>query len=105
MPTFIAVGFDRRPKDRGARDAIRTEHRDYVLANVKPILCAGAMLDDDRSQCGSLYLFEADRIEDVHAWLKAEPFVSSNIYETMQVREIETGALWTVPPQAPGRAD
>lgn len=97
MPIFVAVGFDRRPKERGVRDAIRASHRDYVLTNAKPILCAGALLDDDRSQCGSMYVFEAQSIEDVHVWLRTEPFFAEGIYESMQVREVEVGPLWTVP--------
>jgi len=96
MPIFAAIGFDRRPKEPGARDAIRQAHREYVTAKAKPIVCAGAFLDDDRSQCGSIYLFEAATIEDVYDWLAAEPFFAGHIYESMQVREVETGALWTL---------
>jgi uncharacterized protein YciI len=103
MPTFIAIGFDRRPKERGARDAMRPEHRAYVLDHVRPIICAGSMYDDDRSQCGSVYMFEADSLDAVHAWLRAEPFFSNGIYESMQVREIEVGPLWTLPAQTPER--
>jgi len=105
MPIFAAVGFDRRSKPPGARDAIRTLHRNYVLANVQPLLCAGALLDKDRSQCGSLYLFEAASAEVVHAWLQAEPFFAAHIYESMQVREVETGSLWTLGPRNGGEVD
>ncbi|ATE66236.1 YciI family protein [Rhizorhabdus dicambivorans] len=101
MPTFAVIGFDRRPKDAQLRETHRADHRAYVSGNLESLLCAGAMLDDDRSQCGSLYLFQADSVDQVREWLAKEPFVANGIYETLAVREIETSKLWTVPAEPP----
>ncbi len=103
MPTFAVIGFDRRPKDKQARETHRADHRAYVLDNLGPLISAGAMLDDDRSQCGSLYVFQAASADEVRAWLAKEPFVANGIYETLAVREIEVGPLWGLPEEPPVR--
>lgn len=103
MPTFAVIGFDRRPKRQEARETHRAAHRAYVGDNLGPLVSAGAMLDDDGSQCGSLYVFKMDSIEQVHEWLRQEPFVANGIYETLAVREIEVGPLWALPDDPPAR--
>lgn len=103
MPTFAVIGFDRRPKDTEARERHRAEHRAYVLDNLGLMISAGAMLDDDRTQCGSLYIFQADSADQVREWLRNEPFVANGIYETLAVREIEVGPLWALPETPPAR--
>ena len=97
MPVYAVIGLDRRPTNDQARETHRAAHRAYVTGHLDPLQCAGAMLDGDGSQCGSLYIFEADSADQVRQWLAAEPFVANGIYETLAVREIEVGPLWTVP--------
>ena len=97
MPFFVAIGFDKAPHAMTQRDSLRVEHRGYVLGNAAPIRLAGAMVDEARNQCGSLYVFEAESAHAVRLWFAAEPFFQAGVYETLAVREIEAGVLWTLP--------
>ena len=94
MPTFVAAGFDRKPADQSLRDRYRTEHREFLHQNPGRIICGGAMLDEHRLQCGSLYILAAETIEDVHSWLAQDPFVANGIYETLAVREVDDSGPW-----------
>jgi uncharacterized protein YciI len=99
MPFYRVVGFDTQPHRSERREAIRPEHRAYVLANLGGIRLAGAMLDDMRDQCGSFYLLEAESEDAVRDWLRREPFVEAGVYETLAVREVDIPAPWAVPPR------
>ena len=70
------------------RDAVRTPHRTYVKAQDELIKLAGAMVDEDDNQCGSLYLFEARDEQQVRDWLSKEPFVQGDVYRDIVVRRI-----------------
>jgi hypothetical protein len=85
MPHFLVFGLDHPPHSMAARDAARAEHRAYVMENDSPIRLAGAMIDADDNQCGSIYSFEAESAEQVQEWLAREPFVKGGIYESIRV--------------------
>ncbi|GIL01829.1 MAG: hypothetical protein BroJett030_17280 [Alphaproteobacteria bacterium] len=87
MKHFAAIGFDHPPHAMARRDALRAEHRRYVLRNDGNLLMTGAMTDGNGNQCGTIYVFRADRAEDVWTWLKAEPFHAGGVYATMRVVE------------------
>jgi uncharacterized protein YciI len=87
MPLFVVVGLDHPPHAMPQRDAVRTEHRAYVKANDAPIRLAAAMVHGE-DQCGSLYIFEAESEGEVRRWLATEPFVATNVYRDLVVREI-----------------
>jgi len=87
MPHFAAIGFDHPPHSMALRDAVRAEHRRYVLDHDATILMAGAMRDGDHNQCGTIYIFEAPSADKVWRWLRDEPFYASGVHETMRVVE------------------
>ena len=52
---------------------------------------ASAMLDADSNQYGSLYVFEADDIDQVRDWTKREPFCQGDVYKDLRIIEIGVG--------------
>ena len=90
MPHFLVFATDRLPHPPQAmprREAARPAHRAYVLGRDGPIRLAGAMLDADGNQCGSVYSFEAASVAEVRAWLAAEPFVRAGVYAEVRIVE------------------
>lgn len=87
MPLFAIMGFDDPAIGTTLRDHHRTAHRSYVLTNDQPIRLAAALLDG-QAQTGSLYIFEAEKAEDVWKWLGTEPFAQNGVYEQVVVREL-----------------
>lgn len=85
MPHFLVIGLDHPPHSMALRDASRAEHRAYVMERDDKIRLAGAMVDVDNNQCGSVYSFEAESVEEVRRWLDQEPFVRDGIYETIKI--------------------
>ena len=89
MKLYALIGID-RPNAIERRDEIRTEHRAYVQSHKDRIRIAGAFLNDDGAQIGSLIVFEADDPEYVWDWIRNEPFYMDGIYAHVDVR------LWGV---------
>ena len=86
MALFVMIGTDHPPHSMPLRDSIRPEHRDYVLGNAGKIRLAGAFVDGQDNQCGTMLVFEADSAEEVWDWIRAEPFYKAGVYADMQVR-------------------
>jgi uncharacterized protein YciI len=88
MPLFMVVGLDHPPHSMALREKLRDAHRGYVLERTDPIRFAGATVDAEGNQSGSLYVFEADRIETVRAWFAAEPFAAGGVYASLEIRPL-----------------
>jgi len=88
MPYFAVIGFDHPPHNMKRRDEIRTEHRAFVKGNDGMIRLASAMLDGAGNQAGSLYIFEADHIDQVRAWADKEPFCQGDVYKDLRIVEV-----------------
>jgi uncharacterized protein YciI len=73
------------------RDAVRAEHRAYVVTHDAPIVLVGPFIDEGGNQCGSFYIFEAHDEQQVRAWLQQEPFVSHDVYAELLIRRFEPG--------------
>ena len=91
MALFAIVGFDYPPHNMKRRDEIRTEHRAYVKANDQMMKFACAMLDAEANQCGSIYFFEADSINEVRDWTFREPFCQGDVYKDVHIIEVGVG--------------
>ena len=87
MALYLMIGFDRHPHQMSLRDSIRQQHRDYVLANNSKIRMAGAMMDDNGNQYGTMIVFDAESADEVWNWIRKEPFYCAGVYETMAVRK------------------
>lgn len=86
MALFAMIGFDRHPHQMALRDKVRAEHREYVLGDTSKLKLAGAMLDDDGNQYGSLLVFEAENADEVWEWVRNEPFYKAGVFETLAIR-------------------
>jgi len=85
MPVFLFIGHDHPPNAMALRDAVRSEHRDYVLANDSAIRSAGAMVDSQGRQSGTVIAFEVPQEADVWRWIEREPFYRNGVYERVEV--------------------
>lgn len=87
MPLFLFIAHDHPPHAMALRDAVRSEHRAYVLAHDAAIRSAGAMLDAAGHQCGTLIVFEAPDAKQVWQWVENEPFHRQGVYARAEVIE------------------
>lgn len=87
MPVFLFIGHDHPPHSMALRDAVRAEHRRYVLDNDVTIRSAGAMLDPQGNQCGTVIGFEAPDAAQVWRWVEQEPFYRNGVYARAEVIE------------------
>jgi len=91
MPLFALIGLDHPPHAMARRDAVRTDHRRYVLSNEATIALVGPFVDDDGNQCGSFYIFDAESDQQVRDWLANEPFIQEGVYADVIIRRFELG--------------
>jgi uncharacterized protein YciI len=87
MPLFLFIGHDHPPHSMALRDAVRAAHRTYVRDNDKAIRSAGAMLDHQGNQCGTVIAFEASDAAQVWHWVEREPFYRNGVYARTEVVE------------------
>lgn len=103
MPIFALFGLD-VPNGAEIRAANKPEHAAYISADVAHLRLAGALVDDDDTQCGSLYLIDAESPEAIREWLRNEPYVREGVYESLVIRRITLNPPWGVPEAVPGDA-
>jgi uncharacterized protein len=103
MPLFAVIGLDVPPHSMPLREAHRAAHRDYVLAQDRPVRLAGAMYDRQDNQCGSLLILEAPDADSVRAWFEQEPFYRNGVYGQFVVVEWRL-ALNRLPPMPDWRS-
>lgn len=88
---FIVKGLDGTDAEAPMRrQAVRAEHLDNVkrLADAGKILIAAAYIDDkddNEQMIGSLLIFEVDSRADIDAYLAEEPYVSGDVWRTIEV--------------------
>ena len=89
MPLYIAIGFDDEARP-GARDALRSRHLEFVLADHSAIRFVGPMRrEDDETICGSVYVFEAPSAAHVQRWLDEEPYYQGGVYREVVILPFE----------------
>ena len=86
--TIFAVTY-RYSDDVATRDALRTEHRDYLrgLADQRLLLVSGPFGPDEPA--GALLLFRADDRAHVHALIDEDPFTTSGVIANATTAEWE----------------
>ncbi len=73
MPKFaVTITFD----DLTARDEARPEHRVYLksLLDEGKLIESGPFADDS----GALLIYEADSESELHSWLAADPYATTD---------------------------
>ena len=85
---FLVIGYDGSDdKAQERRLAVREKH----LAGVVKMKAEGkavygvAMLNDQGKMIGSLMVVDYPSRSDVDAWLQAEPYVTGNVWQKIEV--------------------
>ncbi|MHC2438801.1 YciI family protein [Bradyrhizobium sp. USDA 4451] len=93
---FLVLAHDGTDKDAKARRlAVRPAH----LAGIKPMVecgelrAAGAILDAAGDMIGSVILAEFPSRADLDAWLAREPYVTENVWHTVEIRPFRLAVL------------
>ena len=92
---LYAVKARFRPETAEQRAALSSEFSQHIGQPLLHIRLIGALLDGNGQRSGVLMLMEADRRELVQNFLDQSPFTRENVYEDLQIDElqIEAGSL------------
>jgi len=92
---LFAVNAHFRPGTEERRAALSGEFSQHIGQPLLHIRLIGALLDGNGQRSGVLMLMEADRRELVQNFLDQSPFTRENVYEDLQIDElqIEAGSL------------
>lgn len=87
MAQFLMTCVDKQ----GALDlrmATREAHLAYVRDNMQNLKVAGPMLSEAGEMAGSMFIFEADDVEEVRAFNAADPYTKAGLFERVEIRPI-----------------
>ena len=96
MPLFVLIG-----RDGADGPALRKQHRDAHLANLRPladagrVVYAGPLLDEAQQPCGSLIVFEAESLDAARRFAATDPYVVHGIFASHELfgsRQVFPGA-------------
>jgi len=75
-----------RPNAVGDRLAHYDAHKAYLAdAPVKTVISGPLLAEDGETMIGSLFLFEADTVEEVERFNAADPFAKAGIWERVEI--------------------
>ena len=91
---FLITAYD--GKDEAGierRMAARAEHLKLgsQMINEGKLLYAAAILDDQEKMIGSSMVLNFSDRKELDAWLKIEPYVTGNVWQTIDVRQCRVG--------------
>ena len=89
---FVIYALD-KPDGGAARAENRDAHRARLHDHDHPIkiISAGPLLNGD-DPVGSVFIIEAETIDEVRAFIAADPYVTNGVYESFDVRPVK----WTI---------
>jgi uncharacterized protein len=62
-------------------------HKAYLASGKVATVISGPLLADDlETMIGSMFIFEADTIDDVVAFNREDPFAKAGVWETVSIR-------------------
>ena len=75
-----------KPNQLELRNAVRTEHLEYLVANQDKLLAAGAMIEDDGSGGrGGILIVNTDDRAEAEAFIANDPFTKAGLFEKITV--------------------
>jgi hypothetical protein len=83
---FVLIG-----RDGPQGLALRKQHREAHLANLKPladagrVVYAGPLLDASEQPCGSVIVFDADDLDAAERFAASDPYVVHGVFGTWEV--------------------
>jgi hypothetical protein len=92
---FVVIAKD-RPGGLARRQAVREAHLAYARGQkIVAIRLAGPFLDEGGEMCGSLFIFEAGDRGQVEAYLAEDPYVTGDLFESIEIRPWRVTIPWT----------
>lgn len=88
---FVVIGRDHTDADALSR---RMAVRDAHLAGMEPLKASGkviyvaAMKNDDGNMNGSIIFFDVESKDEVTQYLKTEPYIENNVWESYEIQEV-----------------
>jgi uncharacterized protein YciI len=78
------------------RVSVREAHLAY-LRTLPPgfLKIAGPFLNDAGQMCGSLFVFEADGVEAIDAFLAKDPYVLAGLFASVEIRPWRVTIPWS----------
>ncbi|MDL2363047.1 MAG: YciI family protein [Patescibacteria group bacterium] len=94
---FVIIGLDGTDDEAPARrQAVRQDHikrGDELLASGN-LLYGAALLNDDGSMKGSMYVMSFPNEEELNEYLKTEPYVIGDVWKDITVHKSNTRDPW-----------
>ena len=88
---FVVIGRDHTDADAlNRRLAVREAH----LAGMEPLKAAGkvvyvaAMKNEEGNMNGSIIFFDVEYKDEVTEYLKTEPYIENNVWESYEIQEV-----------------
>ena len=96
MNQYLVTGYDHT--DEGALDrrmAVRPHHFDNAKLYKERgnYITGGAILDDNGKMIGSAMILQFENEEELEAWKKGEPYITQNIWETVDVKPFRLATI------------
>jgi uncharacterized protein len=94
---FVIIGLDGIDKDASARrQAVREGHiaMGEKLLALHNLWYGAALLNDDGSMKGSLYVVSFPSEKELHEWLDKEPYVVGDVWRDITIHESNTRDPW-----------
>ena len=100
QPTFMFTCMD-GPKTPPLRQKHLFGHLDHIEAKNHRYRVAGPIQESDGKNIGSFFLVAADSEEDAWALMRGDPYIASEMYETITVQQFSPacgqwlgGVIW-----------
>lgn len=94
---FVVIGLDGRDTDALARrQAVRQDHIEMgekLLASTN-LWYGAALLNDDGSMKGTLYVVNFPSEKELHKWLDNEPYVIGDVWRDLTIHKSNTRDPW-----------
>ena len=81
---YIIRAYDGKDKLQ-KRLEVRSRHLENILKIDGKIICGGGLLDEEGKMKGSAMVMEFDTREALDRYLSSEPYVTENVWETVEV--------------------
>lgn len=94
---FVIIGLDGTDSDAPARrQAVRADHikKGDELLEQGHLLYAAALLHDDGTMKGSMYLMNFKNEEQLHTYMKTEPYVVGDVWQDISIHKSNTRDPW-----------
>jgi uncharacterized protein YciI len=94
---FVIIGLDGTDSEAPVRrQAVRQDHikRGEELLDAGNLWYGAALLNDDGSMKGSLYVVNFPSDAELQAWLDTEPYVTGKVWQDLTIHKSNTRDPW-----------